>query len=267
MLPDVARALAPGELEPRAARLDEQHRSFLAALASAPAGARHLTFARGDLRGGRHALPSRWLLDSASALAGHTVHATDFGEIDAPVVDVVPSYASGLAHTAVHASADERDLAVVERWQRAGHAVIDHPVIRSVVGGEERWVARGLEAQSARRSEHFTEWDGNLAGQPVPSAAERSLSPSRLESWATCGYRYFLKYVLDLGDRDDPERVIDMSPLEKGWGVHLALERFIGEAIATGTPDPDEPWTDAQHDRLAAIADDVFADQEARGRT
>ena len=259
MLPDAARALAPGELEPRAARLDEQHRSFLAALASAPAGARHLTFARGDLRGGRHALPSRWLLDSASALAGHTVHATDFPELDAPVVDVVPSYASGLVHTAVHASADERDLAAVSQWQHVGHAVIDHPVVERV--------ARGLEAQSARRSDRFTEWDGNLAGQPVPSAAERSLSPSRLESWATCGYRYFLRFVLDLGDRDDPERVVDLSPLDKGSGVHLALERFISETIVAGPPAPDEPWSDEQHDRLAAIANEVFADQEARGRT
>ncbi|MGH9010216.1 MAG: hypothetical protein ACRDYF_10275, partial [Acidimicrobiia bacterium] len=75
LLPDEARALAAeGELPLRAARLADQHRHFLAALAAAPPGRRFLTFPRGDLRGGRHQLPSRWLLHTASALAGHTVY-------------------------------------------------------------------------------------------------------------------------------------------------------------------------------------------------
>jgi hypothetical protein len=260
MLPDHVRSLAEGELELRSARLHEQHRLFLAALAAAPAGDRTLTFPRGDLRGGGRRLPSRWLLDSASALAGTTVHATEFDEVAASVVEVVPSFAAGVVGAPVHGSLDERDLAVLAHHRADGGALEHHPVASLV--------ARGLQAQAARRSPAFTEWDGNVMGQPIPSTAERPLSPSRLEAWAACGYRYFLAHVLELGERDDPERVVDLDARDKGSGVHLVLERFIGEAIDQGTvPAPDEPWSSAQRARMRAIADDVFLDLEARGRT
>src|SRR5690606_31004876 len=111
------------------------------------------------------------------------------------------------------------------------------------------------------------EWDGNLAGQPLPSTAERPLSPSRLERWAACGYRYFLRDVLGLADRDDPERIVDLQPLDRGSAVHAALERFVAEAMAAGRPEPDEAWTTDDHLRLQALAREVFADLESRGRT
>ena len=258
LLPDAARQLVPGELDLRSARLEDQHRAFLAALAAAPAHARTLTFARGDLRGNRRALPSRWLLDSASALAGRTVHATDFPHLDAPVVEVVASFARGL-DTTVHGSLADRDLAALAAHAAAGGDVGGHPVATLV--------ARGFEAQAARRSPAFTEWDGNVAGQPIDAGIDRPFSPTRLETWAACGYRYFLRHVLGLADRDDPERVVDLSPLDRGSGVHAVLERFLAEAIERGVPDPDEPWSRAQHERIRVIAEEVFAEQESLGRT
>lgn len=258
LLPDAARERTQGELALRAARLEDQHREFLAALASAPAERRVLTYPRGDLRGNRTTLPSRWLLDSAAALAGRTVHATDFAELDAPVVDVVASFARGLA-AAVPASVAERDLAVLARHVAGGGRPDDHP-LASLVG-------RGFLAQTARRSSRFTEWDGNLAGQAIDAGIDRAFSPTRLESWAYCGHRYFLKHVLGLADRDDPERVVDLSPLDRGSAVHLVLERFFAEVIDAGAPDPDVAWSDADHARLHAVADEVFAEQEAHGRT
>lgn len=259
MLSDAARALADGQLDPRASRLHHQHRTFLAALASAPLAARTLTFARGDLRGNRQALPSRWLLDSATSLAGTPVHATDFHDLSGPVVEVVPSFATGLATATVQASLDDRDLAELGRQPLDAATLAVHPVARPV--------RRGLQAQSARRSAAFTEWDGNLDGQPIPSTDDRPLSASRLETWAACGYRYYLSYVLDLSERDDPERVVDLNPLDRGSGVHEVLERFFGEAVVHGAPDPDQPWTPAQHDRLHQIGQEVFDGLEARGRT
>jgi ATP-dependent helicase/nuclease subunit B len=259
MLPDAARALAPGELDLRASRLHEQHRVFLAALASAPMGRRTLTFPRGDLRGRQRALASRWLLHSASALKGDTVYATDFDLLGAPHVDVVSSQAGGLRTTPTHGSLVDRDLAALARFVDAAGALDAHPVAALV--------ARGLQAQGDRRSSRFTEWDGNLVGQPIPSTAERSISPTRLETWAACGYRYFLANVLGLSDRDEPERVLDISPLDRGSGVHATLERFLLEVIEQGVPEPDEPWSPAHRVRLREIAEDVFAEYEARGRT
>ena len=267
MLSDAARTASGGELAPRSARLDDQHRALLAALASAPVGRRTLSAPRGDLRSGRHPLPSRWLLDSASALVGAPVYATDFAALDPSVVDVVGSFASGLRRDEPAACLDDRDLAVVLRDHgRLGlgadvvvDAIATHPV--GVL------VARGLRAQVARRSRRFTEWDGNLAGQPIPSTAETPISATRLETWAQCGFRYFLGNVLGLRERDDPERLVDLSPMDRGTAVHAVLERFIAEAIEAGVPEPDEPWSQAERLRVHAIADGVFAEVEAGGRT
>lgn len=259
LLPDAVRTLADGQLQMRAAGLHDQHRALVAALAAAPPGARTLTFARGDLRGNRTALPSRWLLDTATALAGgERVYATDFGHLGAPVVDVVASYARGLA-SPPSVSLAERDLATLYRFHTAGGDPRHHP-LAALVG-------RGFDLQAARRSGDFTEWDGNLGGHPIPSATDRSLSPTRLQSWAHCGFRYYLSFVLGLGDRDDPERVVELDPLDRGSGVHEVLELFLGEVIRSGGIEPDEPWSDEQRARMHEIAGEVFEELEARGRT
>ena len=264
VLPDAVRARSDGQLVVRADRLADQRRWFLTALAAAPADRRLLSFPRGDLRAGRTSLPSRWLLDSASALAGAPVRATTFDRLtadDAPGLEVVASYATGLRRAPVKGSLDERDLAAVADHVAGGGEAVEHPTT-AVTGAR-----RGLLAQAARRSSSFTAWDGNLAGQPIPSTDQVPISASRLESWAACGFRYLLAHVLGLDDRDDPERIVEISALDAGSGVHAVLERFIGEAIAAGPPAPGQRWTAGDHDRLAAIATEVFADYEAQGRT
>lgn len=267
MLADAARTASGGELAPRSARLDDQHRAFLAALAAAPPGRRTLSAPRGDLRSGRHPLPSRWLLDSAAALVGEPVYATDFATLDPRVVDVVGSFASGLRRDEPAACLDERDLAVLLRDHGPASSGTDVGIEAIATHPVGALVARGLRAQVARRSSRFTEWDGNLGGQPIPSTAETPISATRLETWAQCGFRYYLGNVLGLRERDDPERLVDLSPLDRGTAVHAVLERFIGEAIEAGVPDPDEPWSEAERVRAHAIAAGVFAEVEAMGRT
>lgn len=260
ILPDRARVLANGELELRTGQLGEQHRQFLAAIASAPAGRRTLTVARGDLRSSRESLPSRWLLDSASALAGRPVRATDFGDLEAPVVEVVPSHQGGLRETRTHGSIHERDLSAVERHVAIGGDAADHPAAAGA--------RRGIAASRARRSAEFTEWDGNLAGLEIGSPAEIPLSPTKLQTWAACGYRYFLAYELRLGERDDPDRLVEISPLDRGSGVHLVLERFLKELLDDDAmPSSDQPWTTEHRARVAQLAAQVFDDYEADGRT
>ena len=264
LLPDDVRALAAdGELPLRASRMADQHRHFLAALAAAPPDRRYLTFPRGDLRGGRHQLPSRWLLDTASALAGHIVYGTDFAALGAPVVDVVASYRAGVRSPATaRVSLLDRDLAAIAAHVDAGGDPAQHPAADSPA---ER---RGFAAITARRSAGFTEWDGNLEGLPVPSPASGELlSASRLETWAACGFRYFLGSVLGLGDRDDPERIVEISALDRGKGLHSILEAFFQEVIDAGPHAPATAWTDAHRARLQAIAAAGFDELERTGRT
>ena len=259
LLPDNARALTGGDLPARMGQIHEQHRLFLAALAAAPPDRRWLLFPRGDLRSSRRSRPSRWLLPSASAVVGKTLYATDFDR-DTPlgVIDVA-SHADAIAETEHPASLDERDLAETLAFVRDNGEVLAHPAAADV--------RRGLELQLARSGGQFTAFDGNLIGQPLPSADGHPWSASRLESWAQCGFRYFLAHVLGIGDRDDPERTIELSALDRGSAMHEILERFLIEVVAAGPPDPTEPWTEAQRARAVEIAHEVFADFEARGRT
>jgi hypothetical protein len=73
--------------------------------------------------------------------------------------------------------------------------------------------------------------------------------------------------VLGIDDRDDPERLVDLTPLDRGSLIHLVLERFLGEILDQRIPEPDEPWSTADRRRLAQLADEAFAEVEAAGRT
>ena len=265
ILPEVVRVNSLDQLESRGARLDHQHRAFLAVLAAAPAGRRTITFPRGDLRSSRTTLPSRWLLDTASHLAGAKVHATDFSDLGSDVVTHIDSFAAAVRTSVPAATVDQRDLASLGVVADAGGGVVDHE-LASLVG-------KGFAAQLARGSSDFTEFDGNLESQvgggrfPLPAIGDRALSPSRLESWAGCGFKYFLTYVLEVADRDDPERTDELSALDRGSLIHRTLERFVGEAIEATPPGPDEPWSASARTRLREIADEECVAYEQSGRT
>jgi hypothetical protein len=258
LLADSVRSLAGGDLPLRLSQIDEQHRQFLAAVSAAPQGQRWLFFPRGDLRSSRRARPSRWLLPTASALAGTTLYATDFEDESPPGVYEVASHADALVRASHFASVDERDAAQVFAYVQDGGEAAAHPA--------SELIERGLRAQLARRSSAFTEFDGNIAGAAV-QASNEVMSASRLETWATCGFRYFLGYVLGLSERDDPERTVELSALDRGSAMHDVLERFMREQVDAGPPAPDEAWSAAQRERAQEIAAEVFGDYERRGRT
>jgi ATP-dependent helicase/nuclease subunit B len=258
ILPEAVRTNSLDQLESKSARLHHQHRAFLAALASAPIGARTIMFPRGSLRSGRRTLPSRWLLDTASALAFEPVHATDFEHLDSSIVETVPSFATGIRTAAMFTSVEERDLAVLGHDAAMGFTPVRHP-LADLVGA-------GLEMQVERASPRFSVFDGNLAAVDT-SLGDRPVSPSQLETWAACGFRYFLKHVLDVSDRDDPERTDEISALDRGSLIHQTLEEFIAEAIDQGAPAPDLVWTVEQRARIHEIADALAKTYEATGKT
>ncbi len=263
LLPDTARALAPaGELPLRAANLSDQHRSLLAALASAPPERRLLLYPRGSQRSNHKHLPSRWLLDSVSARAGRRIYSNDFHKLGEPLIQTVVSHATGVRSAPVPLSLAERDLGDLATRRHRGISPHGHPGVSPAAG-------RGMRALAARLSSEFTAWDGNLAGQSIPSPTRDGalLSATGLEGWATCGFRYFLSHVLDLSDRDDPERIHRVQGHDRGTAVHEILERFFLEVLAEGPPDPDTEWTPAQRRRAAEIAVEELDALEQKGRT
>ena len=122
--------------------------------------------------------------------------------------------------------------------------------------------ARYDRARRGRNGNRFGAWDGIL---PTDDLAEsplgRAASPTSLEDYATCPYRYYLKHVLRLGAVPEPAEALQMTPLDRGSMVHDILERWVREWRAA-----ELEWAAFLEDgeRLMAIAEEEF-EQHQRG--
>ena len=92
-------------------------------------------------------------------------------------------------------------------------------------------VATGIDAHAcAARPRALTRWDGNVAAvrdRVRSPATGDAVSATRLQQWAECPFRYLLANVLRVPVEDQPERLLELSPLERGTLVHEVLERFV----------------------------------------
>lgn len=119
----------------------------------------------------------------------------------------------------------------------------------------------------ARAGNGLSEWDGNLAalaGDPwmrVPA----SVSPTRLEQYGACGFRFLLSSLLGLRVPEQPRDAETIDPLVRGNIVHGALEAFFRERRAEGRPAPGEPWTAEDAERLGALLDAQLTEARRRG--
>ena len=257
-----------GSLTPAQRRMAEERYDYLAALATAPR--RTLSYPIAESASRRAAHPSRWFLEQASELAGRPIHSGDLPSLaEEPWLSVTKSAEDALDGLVDDGLADLLDYRLdrLVRWKKAGNPIVVHPL---AVGGS---LARAANMGRARRSRRFTEYDGNLeqaaAGSSFGQLLERQpISPTRLEAWATCPFRYFLGNVLWLGALETPEDTTRITPLERGKLIHKILEDFIVQSRDAGlVPPPGQPWTEADNHRLMQIAEREFEAARARGVT
>ena len=194
--------------------------------------------------------------------------ASDFGALGAgESVDAVASFSAGLARPE-SASLVERELGDLAAFVAAGGDVLAHPAATDAPG-----VAVGVEATRARASAALTRWDGNVSAVAdlVPSPATGDVvSATRLEDWASCPFRYFLANVLRVPVEETPERLLELSPRDRGTLVHEVLERFVGEELARPPEERvpvGEPWPSTAMARMRALMDEAAATAEAHGLT
>ncbi len=120
----------------------------------------------------------------------------------------------------------------------------------------------------------FTEYDGCLSSerarrylQEKHLLAGRILSPTKLEMYALCPFRYFLAEVLRLESYPAPEEILRLSPLAKGKVMHEILYRFYQRLL----PELNKPLAKeklAQYlELLNQEAKEVFAQAEKEGAT
>jgi hypothetical protein len=260
LVPDRVRGQLGGSLAPRGADRAEEHRDLLAALASAPR--RVLVCPRADPRAQRERQPAPWFLEAAGARAGHDVATAEVAGLAVHGwFTEVESLEWWLGEGRAPASAGELDLAELLGRHRsgagvdgAGQALAADPVL-----------ARGMAAAVARRRGEFDEWAGFVGpADDLLTGEDRPRSPTGLEQYAACPFRYFLNSVLRVGRLEDPTDVDVISALDNGSLVHEVLEKFVRGA---GPRRPDEPWTDDDRQRILQIADEVAGRFQAEGRT
>lgn len=300
LLPEaVRREAGGGRLPLRRGSAAEERRLYLSALAAGRR--RFLSYARTGQPGRRAQHPAPWLLDAATALNGGARVSAE--ELDRPAfadaaewLTVIQSPQSGLDDAANGRAADahEFDLSAVAEWRKSNYPLELHPLALSEPagagaaagnggddfdadggdGGDSSILGRALRLEESRNETALTGWDGYVesvaaASPRLSRALTRTLSPTRLERWAVCPYRFFLADVLSLSALEPLEELLTISPMERGSLVHRILEEFIQETIEQQADEiaAAAPWTPARRQRLFAIAEREFQAAAERGIT
>lgn len=149
----------------------------------------------------------------------------------------------------------------------------EEPAAVGALGDDTPSFAAAFRARRDRWSAALTPSDGIMRSEAsVAAAGERSpfrkgdaVSASRLEMYATCPYRYFLRYGLGIQPVEEPETVERMDALQRGTLIHEILQKFL-ERI--GRDDPPRAARRSEHLKmLLEIAQEAGDERVRRGVT
>jgi RecB family exonuclease len=230
LLPDRARAELSARLGRSPARAELERARLVAALSLADAHL-YVSYSRMDVDGARPRTPSFYALEVLRAVRGQPV---GFAELSQAAEADVETRLGWPAPTDAFDAIDqmEHDLSVLER----------------VLGGDERdseGLARYLLAQNehlgralrARALRWASKWNGadglvelseaakTALARHAPSA--RSFSPTALQHFAACPYRFYLQAICRLAPREGITSIEELDALERGSLVHEAQFRLL----------------------------------------
>jgi ATP-dependent helicase/nuclease subunit B len=135
----------------------------------------------------------------------------------------------------------EHDLALLARLVRSDAAVVTGAARYLITSNQH--LARALRHRAMRWDR--TRWsyaDGLVlrpddAARPALAAhalAARSYSPTAMQHFAACPYRFVLHALHKLAPREAPVAIEKLDPLERGSLVHEVLYKLLGELRARG---------------------------------
>ncbi len=256
LLPDRDRRDVPS-LTLHADRRNEERRDYLAALVAARE--RVLTFPRADPRASANVSPhAGW----------SSLHARSAPQRRRPRSCATTSTSPGSRSCSPSTSSPRRANPAPTRSTGCtasttgtprDHDLAEHPLAAGAL-------ARGFVATAGRSSADATAFDGFVGARAdLAPGQDRPTSPTALQEWAACPFRYFLSRVLRLRAVPRPEDTETISPLDRGSLVHAILEDFVRESPAPEAPDA--PWTGDDEQRMLEIVERHCAEAEARGIT
>ena len=213
-----------------------------------------VSYARADAgRSGKH-LPSFFFRAVVEALEGRSVAVS---EIEAS--GHVRRFAAGR-------------LASDEIGDSLSQAEYDRGLVREAAGAaalaaDTPSFGRAIEARGRRWDSALTAFDGVMSSDEAVAAARarssfaqgRPSSPSRMETYATCPYRYFLTYTLGIEPVIEPEAIDRIDALERGSLIHAILERFL-----RGLERDDMPRRERREAHVAMLMEAAEAEERER---
>jgi ATP-dependent helicase/nuclease subunit B len=186
-----------------------------------------LSFSRAEEAGGRAKLPSSFFRSAGAALTGAKVTADDIDSLDERFFHRASAGRIGAAHLGHAFSKEDYDRTLLESERRlaAGALALAEPAFarsRALIAGR-RWSKVLTPYDAVLESADARELLAGAWGE------ERAFSPTGLERYATCPYRFFLKHVLDTGSVDEPEEIERISASDKGLLMHGVFRSFLEE--------------------------------------
>ncbi|MGZ6125213.1 MAG: PD-(D/E)XK nuclease family protein, partial [Myxococcales bacterium] len=128
--------------------------------------------------------------------------------------------------------------------------------------GANPYLGRAVRARARRWRRRWTPADGlvepgaeALAALQAHQPASRPYSPTALQNYAACPYRFLLQAIHRLSPRELPEAIDEIDPLSRGSLIHEAQYELLRELSDAGDlPIRDLP---AAQERLDAVVDRV----------
>jgi RecB family exonuclease len=229
-------------------RLDEERLLFRLAVGAATERL-ILTFPRLEMVTARERLPSSFLLAVVEAMTGER---SDFGALEKFHALVrIP-----LSRIASEDPADALDAVEFDLSRALGDIRTGRTASIMHMREASPTLARALRLEAERWGRPvFTCYDGFLCHAAARrmlkecyTIINKEVSPTRLETFATCPYQYLLGSIMGLRDLVEPELAHKLSPLDRGAIVHDILFRFLtelGNEASPGNADPDKIRTGA----------------------
>jgi RecB family exonuclease len=205
-----------------------------------------VSWSRYDLRQGRARTPSFYALDVARAASGEL---EPLDELQAAAARAAAARQGWPAPKEPRRALDagEFDLAVVAELRRQGAQMLKGA--GNYLLEVEPVLARAITAQGWRWQSELSDLDGLLARpttshrEPQPGLAEvlrasslrqRPYSPTALQHYAACPYRFLLQAIHRLRPREEAEALETMDPLTRGSLFHTIQFEVLTELRAAG---------------------------------
>jgi RecB family exonuclease len=261
LLPDRVRRSVSAGLETAKERVAQERLALLLAVGAARTRA-VLSYPRIDVEHARPRVPSFYALETARAVQG-TLLASDVLQRQAEASANV-RLAWPAPFDRQHAIDDtEYDLATIDSILKSKEGI--RGKARYLIGANPH-VARALRARFARwQTSSLTAYDGLVRPRALVRTAleanhpsKRPFSPTALEQYAACPYKFFLSALVRLEPMDIPQELEELGPLEKGSMAHEVQFRLLSALARDGVVVTPETVPDVL-ERLRVVIQQVAA--------